>query len=83
MLNDIRVGLRLLWKSKAFTLTVALTLARPFPAGRLVRAIVLVPLGIPTVVAGAVMLLVFARSGYLNSVLWHVADLVERIPGVG
>jgi len=27
MLNDIRVGLRLLWKAKAFTLTVALTLA--------------------------------------------------------
>ena len=27
MFNDIRVGLRLLWKDKAFTLTAALTLA--------------------------------------------------------
>jgi hypothetical protein len=27
MFNDLRVGLRLLWKDKAFTLTAALTLA--------------------------------------------------------
>ena|SRR5437773_11225551 len=27
MLNDVRVGLRLLWKDKAFTMTAALTLA--------------------------------------------------------
>src|SRR5213594_1513199 len=27
MLNDVRVGLRLLWKDKAFTITAALTLA--------------------------------------------------------
>jgi len=29
------------------------------------------------------MLLVFSRSGYLNALLWHVADVVEQIPGLG
>jgi len=83
LVNTVVVAALSLVLQLGLGLAVALTLARPFAGGRLVRAIVLVPLGIPTVVAGAVMLLVFARSGYLNSVLWHVADLVERIPGVG
>ena len=63
-------------------LAVALTLARRFPGWRLLRTLVLLPLGVPTIVAGAVMLLVFARAGYLNAILWHVADVAERLPGV-
>jgi trehalose transport system permease protein len=42
----------------------------------------LLPLGVPTVVAGALMLLLFARSGYLNALLFAVADAVSLLPGV-
>jgi trehalose transport system permease protein len=83
LINTVIVAVLSLVLQLALGLAVALTLTRSFPGRRLVRTIVLVPIGIPTVVAGAVMLLVFARSGYLNALLWHVADVVERIPGLG
>lgn len=63
-------------------LGIALALHARFPLRGLVRTIMLVPLGVPTIVAGAVMLLVFARSGYLNALLFAVADLVNLVPGV-
>src|SRR5438093_7573677 len=49
--NDIRVGLRLLWKDKAFTLTAALTLALCIGANTalfsVVHNVLLKPLPIP------------------------------------
>lgn len=42
----------------------------------------LVPLGVPTIVSGALMLLIFARGGYMNSVLGLFAGLIDKIPGV-
>lgn len=53
---------------------LALTLHRRFPLRGLVRTLVLMPLGVPTVVSAAVMLLVFTRSGYLNALLLGAAD---------
>ena len=55
-------------------LLVALTLHRQFPLRGLVRTLVLMPLGVPTVVSAAVMLLVFSRAGYLNGLLLAAAD---------
>ena len=63
-------------------LAVAVALHQRFPLRGVVRTIMLLPLGVPTVVAGAVMLLVFARSGYLNALLFALADLVNLLPGV-
>lgn len=63
-------------------LIVALALHVKFAGRGFVRTVVLVPLGVPTIVSGAVMLLVFRRSGYLNSMLFSAADVVNRIPGV-
>src|SRR5262249_57003575 len=40
----------------------------------LVRTLVLMPVGVPTVVSAAVMLLLFARAGYLNALWLNVAD---------
>jgi hypothetical protein len=50
-------------------LLLALTLHARFPLRGLVRTLFLVPLGVPTIVSGAVMLLLFSRSGYLNALV--------------
>ena len=63
-------------------LIVALTLHASFRGRGFVRTITLVPLGVPTIVAGAVMLLIFARSGYLNSIIFLIQDIVNLLPGV-
>jgi trehalose transport system permease protein len=63
-------------------LLLALTLHRPFPLRGVVRTLVLMPLGVPTVVSAAVMLLVFARAGYLNAWLLAVADVLAAA-GIG
>jgi trehalose transport system permease protein len=39
-------------------------------------------MGVPTIVSGAVMLLIFSRSGYLNALGFDFAELVNKIPGV-
>jgi trehalose transport system permease protein len=63
-------------------LIIALTLHTAFKGRGFVRTLTLVPLGVPTIVAGAVMLLIFTRSGYMNSVIFLIQDLVNLIPGV-
>ncbi len=62
-------------------LTIALTLHAQFRFRGFVRTVMLVPLGVPTIVAGAVMLLLFARSGYINAVLFALADTVSGLLG--
>lgn len=82
VLNTVSVTLLSLALQLAVGLGVALALHARFPLRGLVRTVVLAPLGVPTVVAGAVMLLVFARSGYLNALLFGLADAVSLLPGV-
>lgn len=62
-------------------LAVALTLHANFRCRALVRTVMLLPLGVPTIVAGAVMLLIFSRSGYLNAVVFAVVDGVQALFG--
>ena len=59
--NTIVVVLLSLVLEIGLGLLVALTLHRRFPLRGLVRTLVLMPLGVPTVVSAAVMLLVFSR----------------------
>lgn len=80
--NTIVVALLSLSLELAGGLAVALTLHRRVPLRGVVRTVLLLPLGVPTIVAGAVMLLVFARAGYLNALLWMLADAANRLPGV-
>jgi trehalose transport system permease protein len=48
---------------------IALMLSREFRGRGLFRSIVLVPLGVPTIVAGAAMLYFVGFNGYLNEIL--------------
>jgi trehalose transport system permease protein len=75
LLNTVAVALLSLALQLGVGLGVALALHARFPLRGLVRTIVLIPLGVPTVVAGALMLLLFSRSGYLNALLFAAADL--------
>src|SRR5919202_5742499 len=57
-------------------LCIALMLARTFPLRGLFRTLVLTPMGVPTLVAGAAMIYVVGVNGYLNELLFrlHLID---------
>ncbi len=75
VVNTAGVALLSLGLQLGIGLGVALALHARFPLRGLIRTVMLIPLGVPTIVAGALMLLVFSRSGYLNAVLLAAADL--------
>jgi trehalose transport system permease protein len=82
IVNTVVVALMSLVLELGVGLLIALTLHAAFRGRGFVRTITLVPLGVPTIVAGAVMLLIFARAGYMNSVIFLIQDLVNLLPGV-
>jgi trehalose transport system permease protein len=80
--NTVIVALLSLILEVGVGLAVALALNAKFRGRGFVRTVLLVPLGVPTIVSGAVMLLIFARSGYMNSVLALFYNLINKIPGI-
>jgi trehalose transport system permease protein len=64
-------------------LAIALLLARRFPAQGLVRVLLLIPLGVPTIVAASAMRYVFGVVGYLNEVLYRLGVLTIPIDWTG
>lgn len=52
-----------------FGMVIALMLAKAFKGRGLFRSIVLIPLGVPTLVAGVAMLYFIGFNGYLNEIL--------------
>lgn len=60
-------------------LSVALMLSQEFRGRGLFRAIMLLPMGIPTVVAATNMRYIFGSSGYLNEFLYDVSSLLTQI----
>lgn len=53
-------------------LGLALLLTRSFKLRGLVRSIMLVPMGVPTIVSGVTLLYVFDSSGYLNELFFRL-----------
>ncbi len=82
IVNTIIVALLSLLLEVGVGLAIALALHVNFRGRGFVRTVLLVPLGVPTIVSGAVMLLIFARAGYMNSVLALFSNLIDKIPGV-
>src|SRR4051812_28482116 len=58
---------------------IALMLARGFQGRGIFRSIVLVPLGVPTIVAGAAMLYFVGYTGYLNEILLDLHIISQPI----
>ncbi|MDP8956378.1 MAG: sugar ABC transporter permease [Actinomycetota bacterium] len=82
VVNTLIVALLSLTLELGVGLMVALALHAKFRGRGFVRTVTLVPLGVPTIVSGAVMLLIFSRAGYLNSIMGLFASLIDKIPGV-
>lgn len=82
MVNTVIVALLSLTLEMSIGLGVAMALHVPFRGRGFVRTVTLIPLGVPTIVSGAVMLLLFSRSGYINTLLFDFSKLVNLIPGI-
>jgi trehalose transport system permease protein len=82
VINTIIVALISLILEVGVGLTVALALNVKFRGRGFVRTVMLVPLGVPTIVSGALMLVIFARSGYMNSILGLFFNVIDKIPGI-
>lgn len=80
--NTILVALLGMALELGIGLAVALALQKEFWGRGFARTVVLIPLGVPTIVSGAIMLLIFSRSGYMNAFMFYVADFVSLIPGI-
>jgi trehalose transport system permease protein len=78
VVNTLIVALLSLALEMTIGLGVALALHAPFRGRGFVRTVMLVPLGVPTIVSGAVMILLFSRSGYINAL---IASFYDVLPG--
>jgi trehalose transport system permease protein len=67
----------------SFGLAAAMALASRFRAQGLVRVLLLIPLGVPTIVAAATMRYIFGMVGYLNEVLYRLGLLTLPIDWTG
>lgn len=62
-----------------FGLAIALMLSRAFRGRGVFRSMVLIPLGVPTLVAGAAMIYIFGLQGYLNEILLRLNIIDQQI----
>ncbi len=72
VLNTVGIALIGVTLELVFGLVIALMLARVFPLRGLFRSIVLTPMGVPTLVAGAAMIYIVGVNGYLNELLFRL-----------
>lgn len=60
-------------------LFIAMVLKQNFKGKGILRALVLMPMGIPTLVSGVIALYIFGSSGYLNEVLFRLGFIESPI----
>lgn len=77
--NTIFTALVSLVIQLALGLAIALVLKASFKGKSIVRALVLMPMGIPTLVSGVIALYIFGTSGYLNEVLFRIGLITTPI----
>lgn len=72
MINTLAIVAMGLTAELTFGLTLALILTRNFKFRGLFRALMLVPMGVPTIVSGVTLMYVFDTNGYLNELLYRL-----------
>jgi trehalose transport system permease protein len=77
--NTIFISLMSVSMELVLGLILALMLSQEFRGRGLFRAILLLPMGIPTVVAATNMRYIFASSGYINELLYDISSLLVRV----
>lgn len=73
--NTIFISIFSLMFQLTLGMIIAFLLQKKFKGRRIVRALILMPMGVPTLVSGVVALHIFGNSGYLNSFLLKVFNL--------
>ncbi|WP_313132985.1 carbohydrate ABC transporter permease [Anaerocolumna sp.] len=77
--NTVFTALVSLMVQLVMGLGIALVLKARFKGKGIVRALVLMPMGIPTLVSGVIALYIFGTSGYLNEVLFRIGLITTPI----
>lgn len=72
ILNTILIAIMSLVFQLVVAYIIASVLKRKFFGRGLVRSLILMPMGIPTLVSGAIAMFIFSNSGYLNSLLYSM-----------
>ena len=78
-INTVAISLVSVSLEMLLGLGVALLLSQEFRGRGLFRAIMLLPMGIPTVVAATNMRYLFGSSGYLNEFLFDISTLLTHL----
>ena len=83
MLNTLAITGLGLGLELCLGLVAAVILAGRLPAQGLIRALLLIPLGVPTIVSASAMRSVFGTVGYLNEVLYRLGVIALPIDWTG
>jgi trehalose transport system permease protein len=78
-INTIVIAVMSVSMEMLLGLGIALMLSREFRGRGLFRAIMLLPMGIPTVVAATNMRYIFASSGYLNEFFYDISNILIKL----
>ena len=79
VVNTIGIALISVSLELVFGMIIALMLSRAFRGRGVFRSLVLSPLGVPTLVAGAAMIYIFGLQGYFNEILLRLGVIDQQI----
>jgi trehalose transport system permease protein len=85
LFNTVAFALMSLTMEMVAAMGIALVLKRKFRGRGLLRSLLLVPMGVPTLVSGVAMTYIFNIHGYLNEMLWrlHIINIPVDWAGGG
>jgi len=78
-LNTVIISILGLIMQLTVGLSLALMLKKKFKGKGLFRALILTPMGVPTIVSGVALLYIFDTQGYLNELIYRVIEGLKYI----
>lgn len=77
--NTILIAIISLFFQLIIAFTIATVLKRKFLGRGVIRSLVLMPMGVPTLVSGIIALYIFGTSGYFNELLYRLSFITTPI----